>query len=65
MEPPKLLVRLRVMEAGYLKEMVWPNFLVWSPPWLYASSVKNKTRRDKLVLGCSFYACLFLLQAAD
>jgi hypothetical protein len=21
---------------------VWPNFLVWSPPWLYASSVKNK-----------------------
>ena len=23
---------------------VWPNFLVWSPPWLYASSVKNKTK---------------------
>ena len=22
---------------------VWPNFLVWSP-WLYASSVKNKTK---------------------
>ena len=22
----------------------WPNFLVWSPPWLYASSVKNKTK---------------------
>ena len=22
---------------------VWPNFLVWSPLWLYASSVKNKT----------------------
>ena len=21
---------------------VWPNFLVWSPPWLYASSVKKK-----------------------
>ncbi len=21
---------------------VWPNFLVWSPPWLYAYSVKNK-----------------------
>ena len=20
---------------------VWPNFLVWSPPWLYASSVKK------------------------
>jgi hypothetical protein len=24
---------------------VWPNFLVWSPPWLYASSVKNKTSK--------------------
>jgi hypothetical protein len=24
---------------------VWPNFLFWSPPWLYASSVKNKTNR--------------------
>jgi hypothetical protein len=24
---------------------VWPNFLVWSPPWLYASSVKNKTNQ--------------------
>ena len=22
---------------------VWPNFLVWSLSWLYASSVKNKT----------------------
>ena len=21
---------------------VWPHFLVWSPPWLYASSVRNK-----------------------
>ena len=21
---------------------VWPSFPVWSPPWLYASSVKNK-----------------------
>ena len=21
---------------------VWPSFLVWSPPWLYASLVKNK-----------------------
>ena len=20
---------------------IWPNFLVWSPPWLYASSVKR------------------------
>ena len=23
---------------------VWPNFLVWSPPWLYVSSVENKTK---------------------
>ena len=22
---------------------LWPNFLVWSPLWIYASSVKNKT----------------------
>ena len=21
---------------------VWPSFPVWSPPWIYASSVKNK-----------------------
>jgi hypothetical protein len=21
---------------------VWPIFLVWSPPWLYAASVKNR-----------------------
>ena len=29
---------------------VWPNFLFWSPPWLYASSVKNKTLKPgKLV----------------
>ena len=21
---------------------IWPSFLVWSPPWKYASSVKNK-----------------------
>ena len=26
---------------------VWPNFLVWSPPWLYASSVKNKKQDFK------------------
>jgi hypothetical protein len=24
---------------------VWPNFLVWSPPWLYASSVNNKKKQ--------------------
>ena len=26
---------------------VWPNFLDWSPPWLYASSVKNKNKTLK------------------
>ena len=26
---------------------VWPNFLVWSPPWIYASSVKNKNKTLK------------------
>ena len=29
---------------------VWPNFLVWSLPWPYASSVKNKTFLDSLQL---------------
>ena len=28
---------------------VWPNFLVRSPPWLYASSVKNKTTTKKTI----------------
>ena len=26
---------------------VWPNFLVWSPPWLYASAGYNKTKPEK------------------
>ena len=25
--------------------LAWPSFLVWSPPWLYTSSVKNKQNR--------------------
>ena len=30
---------------------VWPNFLVWSLPWIYASSVKNKTKMRYLFLS--------------
>jgi hypothetical protein len=26
---------------------VWPNFLVWSLRWLYASSVKNKNKQKQ------------------
>ena len=28
---------------------VWPSFLVWRPPWLYASLVKNKIQRFKRI----------------
>ena len=27
-----------------ISQGVWPHFVVWSPLWLYASSVKNKTK---------------------
>ena len=35
------------------------NFLVWSPPWLYASSVKNKIRKFWSIesrLGCFMWS---------
>ena len=28
---------------------VWPSFLVWRSPWLYASLAENKTNFDKYI----------------
>ena len=40
------LVRVASSRSNFLQNPyfngVWPNFLVWSPPWVYASSVKNR-----------------------
>ena len=39
------LYQIQCSDRGWstLLKGVWPSFLVWSPPWLYASSVKTKT----------------------
>ena len=38
-----LSVQNSMFRSGWLTfKGVWPSFPVWSPPWLYASSVKNK-----------------------
>ena len=36
------MLRSELVDTLVTQEGVWPSFLVWSPPWLYASSVKNK-----------------------
>ena len=40
---------------GNDSRVVWPSFPVWSPPWLYASSVKNKNK----VIAQSFWMIIY------
>ena len=52
------MFRLELVDTLVTQEGVWPSFLVWSPPWLYASSVKNK---QNILFRVTYKSLMFIL----